>query len=313
MEPGQVKQEENLGEAGNRALRRPLFWLFLTAFLILLVIFFRSSSRWPARIKEVRSSLKKRYILKIQISRVSDGKNILSNFDYFPVTAGFTKKADILLPNRERLQCKIDLKEDEACFSSDKMILVNGVARREKRLKLGDCILFDGYRLFFKGLSISEPPLPERPFPQFIWQIPVLILFLTLSFLFLPAGRKAMTRTAGTVGQEQYPLPVLSLSDPLVIEPGLKPEFFKADIMFVHAHPDDESLDFGALMALASSSGRRTVTVLFTDGEAGLDRYPHRQVGGDYPNHRLKGRPLADVRVEEARKALAVLGSRKSM
>ena len=94
-----------------------------------------------------------------------------------------------------------------------------------------------------------------------------------------------------------------------VIAPGRPAEYFKTDILFIHAHPDDESIDFGSLMARASRSNKRIVTLLFTDGEAGLDLYPQRKVGDIYPARVLKRGALSQVRVVEATRALSILGS----
>lgn len=94
-----------------------------------------------------------------------------------------------------------------------------------------------------------------------------------------------------------------------LVEPDQKPEFYQADFLFIHAHPDDESLDFGGLMAMAAGSGKRIVEVLFTDGESGLDQYPRRIVGGLYPAGDLSGSELAGVRVKEAAAALQILGA----
>jgi LmbE family N-acetylglucosaminyl deacetylase len=98
------------------------------------------------------------------------------------------------------------------------------------------------------------------------------------------------------------------LTEVRVTAPGEAIEYFPADILFLHAHPDDESLAFGAMMAAASRSGKRLATVLFTDGEAGKDIYPNRPTGRLYPNQALHGAELAEVRVQEARRALAILG-----
>jgi len=94
-----------------------------------------------------------------------------------------------------------------------------------------------------------------------------------------------------------------------VVAPGRPIEFFKADVLFIHAHPDDESIDFGTLMARASRSGKRIATLLFTDGESGLDLYPQRKIGDIYPARPLEGRALSQVRVVEATRALSILGS----
>ncbi len=94
-----------------------------------------------------------------------------------------------------------------------------------------------------------------------------------------------------------------------VIAPSEKIDFFKADILFFHAHPDDESLDFAGFIAKARRNGKRIVTVLFTDGESGLDQFPNRRIDGSLPLVNLQGEELAAARVEEAKAALSVLGS----
>ncbi|TVR06502.1 MAG: PIG-L family deacetylase, partial [Spirochaetaceae bacterium] len=81
------------------------------------------------------------------------------------------------------------------------------------------------------------------------------------------------------------------------------------DALFIHAHPDDESLDFAVLMAALGRRGLRIATLLLTDGESGIDRYPSRTVPAGYPAGRLAGETLRTVRVEETRRALAILGS----
>ena len=94
-----------------------------------------------------------------------------------------------------------------------------------------------------------------------------------------------------------------------VVGPNREVPYFKADVLFIHAHPDDESIDFGSLMARASRCDRRIVTLLFTDGESGLDLYPERKVGDIYPARDLTGGALSQVRVVEATRALSILGS----
>ena len=62
-------------------------------------------------------------------------------------------------------------------------------------------------------------------------------------------------------------------------------------------------------MARALSSGRKSVVVLFTDGEAGIDQFPNRLTEGIYPAEDLTGNSLSVVRVQEAASALSILGS----
>ncbi len=63
-------------------------------------------------------------------------------------------------------------------------------------------------------------------------------------------------------------------------------------------------------MTLAARRGLKAVVVLFTDGETGVDQYPDRGEGSGYPAKVLTGADLARVRVDEADKALQVLGAR---
>ncbi len=81
------------------------------------------------------------------------------------------------------------------------------------------------------------------------------------------------------------------------------------DVLFIHAHPDDESLDFGVLMSALARNGLRIATVLLTDGEGGIDRYPNRPRYEDYPMEELSAQTLRTVRVGEAQRALSILGS----
>lgn len=94
----------------------------------------------------------------------------------------------------------------------------------------------------------------------------------------------------------------------IIIPPGGKVPATDLDVLFIHAHPDDESLDFGCLMALTAASGLRTGLVTFTDGESGLDLFPGRPLNGIYPDHYLKGRELAEVRSTELEAAALKLG-----
>ncbi len=98
--------------------------------------------------------------------------------------------------------------------------------------------------------------------------------------------------------------------NPQQVREGTWPEAIDSvDVLFVHAHPDDESLDFALLMAALARSGLRIATLLLTDGESGLDRYPRRSDYPGYESRLLSGEALREVRIQEAQRALSVLGS----
>src|SRR5581483_10478549 len=75
-----------------------------------------------------------------------------------------------------------------------------------------------------------------------------------------------------------------------------------ATLVSFHAHPDDESIATGGVIAKAASEGHRVVLVFGTRGE-----------NGEYPEGFLDaGEDLADRRVKETLAAAEILGSRDS-
>ena len=70
----------------------------------------------------------------------------------------------------------------------------------------------------------------------------------------------------------------------------------RGTLLVMAAHPDDEALGAGALIAAHVRSGGRAVAVFATDGDAGRPR-------------RHRGPRLAAARRSEARRACAALGA----
>jgi LmbE family N-acetylglucosaminyl deacetylase len=71
-----------------------------------------------------------------------------------------------------------------------------------------------------------------------------------------------------------------------------------ATLVTFHAHPDDEAIATGGVMALAKAEGHRVILVLATKGEL-----------GEVPEGFLSpGETLAERRVVEAQRAAAILG-----
>lgn len=73
-----------------------------------------------------------------------------------------------------------------------------------------------------------------------------------------------------------------------------------ATVLAVHAHPDDESLSTGALLAALAAAGTRVVLVTATRGEEG-EVVPGAVTDGD-------ARPLEDIREQEIDAATSALG-----
>ncbi len=267
--------------------------------------------------------------VEIEIVTTS-GKREKVTLTQFPVTIGTTGDETIFLPKAGNLArqrtCTLHFEDKTLIFNSNKPIVLNGVERKEKKIKVGDFFILGRYRVFFRGISeqITYKVIKKKsPLPYLILAIGSCLLVLQIIVIF-PKGKELSRSTPKkpTIKPEKKTLaqvhPISPISEKplkirkkrvIVYSPGAKIHFFKADILFIHAHPDDESLDFGCLMAKASRDKKKIVTVLFTDGEAGIDQYPNRIVNNEYPTHDLHGRNLARVRIEEATKAMAVLGS----
>lgn len=69
-------------------------------------------------------------------------------------------------------------------------------------------------------------------------------------------------------------------------------------LVFFHAHPDDEAIATGGVMALAAQAGYRTVLVAATRGE----------VGEHQPDALAEGEELGERRSQELRDAARILG-----
>ncbi|MGO4384214.1 PIG-L family deacetylase [Specibacter sp. RAF43] len=99
--------------------------------------------------------------------------------------------------------------------------------------------------------------------------------------------------------------------------PGVGPD---AALLFVHAHPDDETLTTGATMAAYAAAGARVVLLSCTRGELGEVIPPelaHLAVGGagapQAPGAPDDGAALAWERERELAAALAALGVREHL
>src|SRR3954454_12699905 len=71
-----------------------------------------------------------------------------------------------------------------------------------------------------------------------------------------------------------------------------------ATLVTFHAHPDDEAIATGGLMAKAKAEGHRVVLVVATRGEEGEIR----------PDVLAEGEPLEDRRVQETHGSAEILG-----
>ncbi len=295
--------------------------VFIPLILISLFLTFYLFSK--KRYIEEKKPMGKIPIINVEIVS-SSGKREQIWVTTFPFTIGTTGKEKIFLPKAGNIArgktCTIAIQNGNPVFQSNKPVTLNGVDRKNKKLKTGDFFILGKYRVFIR--KITEETIYEKTTKKSI--LPYLILIIGFSLLIFqiivlfPSVKTGKTNTSSatkttneTIAPKKIPIKRSSVKkkEVIIYKPGERISFFKAHILFIHAHPDDESLDFGCLMARASRAGKKIVTVLLTDGEGGIDQYPNRKVSTIYPSHDLHGSNLAKVRIKEAENAMAILGS----
>jgi len=220
----------------------------------------------------------------------------------------------------------------------NRSVLVNGVAWRKRYLKSGDIIYLGEYRLVFVCNFIEDvPPEPvsgKTPKRKILRFIEAAAVVLGISFLWycttisrnsnLDLNEQSQVSTDHEASQTYDTTEELDSSEYqpfitdeergesslLVYAPGENPTPQKLDILFIHAHPDDESLDYGLFLAEAAAEEESTGVIIFTDGDSGFDKYPDRPIDGIYPDAELGVPDLSKIRVKEAVKALTVLNAK---
>ena len=316
----------------------PIWWIFLLPLVGLGGYCGYLFSKWQKKKRQILSLVREpETIITLGVS-VRGGESEERTFSGFPVKVAASGKADLILP-KPRIgggarTFSITGEGDRTRFLARGMFVINGVGKRHAELKVGDRITYGRYRITFGGVRHETPPAPKIPVPWFLLFLPLLGVFVVLSVIFRhpvviqrrpepPISREFVpsheasngTKEDAPSGNEE-PRRIVVGPSPKEIEgfptvmwgPDSPPDFFKIDALFVHAHPDDESLDFGVLAGRLSNAGKKVAVVLFTDGDSGLDQYPWRPVGGVYPSYDLKGEDLAAVRHDEARQAMSILG-----
>ena len=333
--------------ASTKQVQMPIWWIFMLPFLGVIVFLTTAARRWLAKRRSILA-IPHTAVPQLELTVIAKGNTTeTTTFSSFPITVSGAGNADLLLPKpkiqRGARTFSLVLQEGIVYFRSRALMVINGVGHKIKELKVGDRITFGKYRVVYQGISYVEIEPQQVPSPRFLLITPILAACVLGGWLArnpitvtlpdrkpeppiiatiqsnLPAHEVAengsRTRVfkperTGTLSDDQDPAHGLEIAFPTVMwEPDTEPSYFKADALFIHAHPDDESLDFGVLISRFAKAGKRVAVVLLTDGDAGLDQYPQRIVNETYPPHDLKGAQLAGVRAEEARAALSVLGA----
>jgi len=297
----------------------------LTAWLIREHVHFtrllRRAREWNARDPEVSLGL------------TAPGYSQNLTLSSYPATVGFSPQDTLIIPGH--YACTAFPQESRITITTqaDRFVLNSTVALRVQGFLKEQIVLVEGLQLrLAKALltvtRIERRRLRREPKPYHLEKMPWLIpavLVLVLSPVVLGRFPVAHPQNRAVPADSAYPVrdarpapvryfdarpmpPASGRELPEVYSDTDRIPFFNADFVAIHAHPDDESLDFGALLAALDATGKRGVQILLTDGESGQDLYPARPLQGRYPGYRLRGQELASVRIAEARKALGWLG-----
>ena len=274
-------------------------------FLLLFLLVLLGWIRFPRRLPPAPD--RRRYIALTIIS--ADGIPQPAELEFGSFSAGFEAACDLNLHHfrlssrggRLRSDC-VDISpsgDGALVVQADRPTMINGVLSRRGRISRGGFLRLEGVKIIFNGIVEREE---QHDLPRLRRRNRLLFpaALLLLAAVFVPAlvtpGRtqtaRTVTRLTDPRGREGTERPALR-----VIAPGDELPEGMVDILFIHAHPDDESIDFGALLALAAGRGLTTGVVLMTDGESGIYGSGYAGPRGD----------LAALRVAEAEKALGIL------
>ncbi|MFW5683438.1 MAG: PIG-L family deacetylase [Spirochaetota bacterium] len=198
-----------------------------------------------------------------------------------------------------------------ALTATDK-VKINGMGRTEHELSERDQIRLGRVRCTVASIEPVTRIRPPRPTHRRYAIAPAMSAVLALlAFLTaLPAHAPDLPGSAiATAASEATDLPEPSIRLPETFGPGDRLPSADLDYLVVHSHPDDEAIDFGALVARLAAGGRSGAVLLITDGEAGRDQYPWRGSDDRYPAYDLTGKHLAAARIREARQAIGMIGA----
>lgn len=258
--------------------------------------------------------------------RLSHSGGILEDFS-FPaglIRCGFSPDYEINLAHYTKAgrnvgksaveELSLQLDQGRLTVIAHGKVMLDGVERSSGSISVGGSVLFQTCRFTFLGQTELQKEtnilpgaatlrrLAAAPSVTSLVAIILLILGLfdlgTSGFFQRPESRLALAKEQPVPRSDLLALPSPYLA-PRVVRPGEPIPEEQVDVLFIHAHPDDESIDFGTLMALCEDAGLTTALVLMTDGEGGI----YQQ---DYAGPRDN---MAAIRVQEAAKALQVLGT----
>lgn len=318
--------EENTAE--NAEQKNPIKYPFgVTAIFFFLGSAGITTRSWKKERETVNQSLRAepKTVIHLDVESPDKGKEHFA-FKLQPVLVSTGTYGDLLLPYAgDDGSFSLTLQGNNVVFESEKSLNVNGVSKRKKELKEGDRIALGRYRVFFRGLAKEKTELPVQHGAYASLGATASLLILGAFLMIFPIRHLGTTEPSAArfpeanTGKEEAEqkrtaaTAASAIPDRTALLKTVEVSFLspadQVDILFIHTHPDDETIDFGGSIALSNIRGLRTGVLLFTDGESGADLYPFRSSSGIYRDGTLTGRDLAEVRVKEAQASLRVLGA----
>jgi len=324
---------------------RPARWVFAVAALLGSIAVLRARARHRRRVARATGHNERPPEVPMEI-RGSGGRarTVITSFPATLTTSGLRVEHPDLA--RVEQTVRLEYTDGRIVLHSDDKVKVNGVPRTDHELGDRDQVRIGAVRVVIGEIHRVKPVRVPRPTHRRYPLAPASAAAACIAaFLLAPPqisvaplraaagapssssgphtvvadtvpdaapardepGTARAAVSAGSLSAAVAPLPVLRL--PRVIDPTDDLPAFDADYVAIHAHPDDEALDFGAAVATMSAAGLRGAVILLTDGDAGLDQYPWRETGANYPAYDMRGDELARVRVAEAREAIGWIGA----
>ncbi len=206
----------------------------------------------------------------------------------------------------------------------------NGSRREEHQISQGDIIRSDATRITVSAVEKKRRLRPPRNDARLYWLAPLIAMIASVAAFVMPRVSVSPAGDPNTTVQEELRVDqsdhvseatgdARQLSPAAIVNAPSRPlptvvrypditRIGDVDFLLIHAHPDDESIDFGALVARLTAGGARGAALILTDGQSGRDQYPYRVANDLYPPYDMASSQLAGRRIEETRQALSWLG-----
>lgn len=325
-EPSIIRTEQPPQRSEHAALvrwARVARWVFATTFLLGLTAVARAAGIHRRRVAIAERHNNRPPILQLEIRR-SSGRETVRVEDY-------PRALDV---DGGAAPLEFTEREGAIVVSSRDAIRINGMRRIDHLIDSGDQIRCGTTRVAVRDIARTKPVRVPRSRHGRYGVVPAAAAAVAiLSFIVAPPSESTVTASATAVPAPSAesrrsepettqvrrppvstvtpsgPTPTLpTLTLPATVRPADPLPQARVDYLAIHAHPDDEALYFGALLARLHARGLTGAVVILTDGESGLDQHPWRDIDDTYPDHRLAGIDLANVRIAEARESIGWLG-----